>query len=639
MSTKRQIPAVVFSVAIHAAALVIMAMFQIAAGSTAQEFIIETVAIDEDREQEEFVQELDDQEVIAETLNVIAGSISTNVGGSNAALSQQTKIDHDNIIQDPNIQVNVGAENLPGLDTVGDDLGEAEVTGEVGAVVEGYGAALDRLTQELIRLMRSQRVLAVWLFDESESMKDDQADIQQRIHRVYEELKLVDSDGERVGITKKRAGGEILLTSINSFGTTFRTHTPKPTGDIRKILQAIDKIPVDRTGKENLCSAIMSAVNQFKGFASKRKVVFIVVSDESGDDGLLVEEALHQAKMIRAPIYLMGRESVFGSQYAYVRWRHPDTGHIHHLPIRRGPETPFAEQLQFDGFHKRSDAHMSGFGPYEQVRLCRDTGGIFFQLPHEQENLHDYDAKKYHMLDLREYLPSLSSRREYADELANRPFRMAIREVIVMLNPYDERYKNLDVPTGGHFWRIPARYFPQVNTRLERIKGTLDALTIAQMRLVAVAKLRGQEPSQRWRANYDLILAQLFAYRVRLFEYGIGLGQFAKAVPTRKFKNPKANAWSVGHGTDQLVMPTLEQEKFLKVSADQLKSAHQAALDRLAKVQTDHPNTPWDNRAKWELARKFGVSFREHYIPPPPPPRPKTAPTRPTPKPSPPPNL
>ncbi len=636
MSTKRQIPSVVFSVAIHCAALVIMAMFQIASTSTAKEFVIETVAIDEDREQEEFVQELDDQEVIAETLNVVAGSVSTNVGGSSAAMSQQTKIDHDNVIQDPDIQVNVGAENMPGLDTVGDDLGEAEVTGEVGAVVEGYGAALDRLTQELIRMMRSQRVLAVWLFDESESMKDDQADIQQRIHRVYEELKLVDTDGEKVGITKKRAGSEILLTSINSFGATYRTLTPKPTGDVRKILQAIDKIPVDRTGKENLCSAIMSAVNQFKGFASSRKVVFIIVSDESGDDGTLVEEALHQAKSIRAPIYLMGRESVFGYLYAYVRWQHPDTKRIHHLPIRRGPETPFAEALQFDGFHKRSDAHMSGFGPYEQVRLCRDTGGIFFQLPHEQENLHDYDAKKYHMLDLREYLPSLSSRREYADELANRPFRMAIREVIVMLNPYDDRYKNLDVPTGGHFSRIPARYFPQVSTRLERIKGTLDALTIAQMRLAAVAKLRDQEPSQRWRANYDLIMAQLFAYRVRLFEYGIGLGQFAKMVPTRKFKNPKANAWAVGHRADQLILPTPEQEQFLKVTGDQLKSAHQAALDRLAKVQTDHPNTPWANRAKWELARKFGVRFAEVVVTPPPP-RPKN--TKPTPKPSPPPNL
>jgi len=131
----------------------------------------------------------------------------------------------------------------------------------------------------------------------------------------------------------------------------------------------------------------------------------IVVSDESGDDGDpflppaadQLENALAVLKTHRSPIYILGRESVFGNFYAYVRWKHPQTGYVHRLPIRRGPEAPSAEQLLYDGFRRRFDSHMSGFGPYEQVRLARDSGGIFFQLPHEEENLNDFKKKQFSM--------------------------------------------------------------------------------------------------------------------------------------------------------------------------------------------------------------------------------------------------
>ena len=42
------------------------------------------------------------------------------------------------------------------------------------------------MTQELIRMMRSNRLHVVWLFDESESMKDDQQDLKARIAEALE---------------------------------------------------------------------------------------------------------------------------------------------------------------------------------------------------------------------------------------------------------------------------------------------------------------------------------------------------------------------------------------------------------------------------------------------------------------------
>ena len=138
--------------------------------------------------------------------------------------------------------------------------------------------------------------------------------------------------------------------------------------------------------------------------------------------------------------------------------------------------------------------------------------------------------------------------------------------------------------------------------------------------------------SVRWRASYDLMNAQLYAYRVRLFEYGIALHQYGQNMP-QLIKNPKSNRWSIRTGVAKLVMPTEEQEKLLKVTADELRAAHEQALRGLAQVEQDHPGTPWARRAGYERQRNFGASFHEHYF------APVTRSSKPRPKPTPPPKL
>src|SRR5262249_26424295 len=213
--------------------------------------------------------------------------------------------------------------------------------------------------------------------------------LKERIHRVYEELKLFDDDVK----------ADVLLSAIVSFGHDVHFMLPrkKPTDNIPTIMKAIDDIPIDKTGVENTCEAISTVINEYRRQAvqTKRKLVLVVISDESGDDGDKVEETLRLARGASAPIYFLGREAVFGNLYAYVRWIHPQTGGLHLLPVRRGPDTPYAEVLPFDGFRHREDAAMSGFGPYEQVRLSRDTGGIFFILPNEEANVNEPDFRQY----------------------------------------------------------------------------------------------------------------------------------------------------------------------------------------------------------------------------------------------------
>ncbi|RPI81836.1 MAG: VWA domain-containing protein, partial [Planctomycetaceae bacterium] len=451
---RRSASGIVVSLLLHVAALGLLAGLTMVGESPDLSLAIESIFNDLDRSPEEFTKALNEDLQIAEQINVVAGGAlgagagSAGGGGGSVQVAEQ-KIDQAESMNDPLVVPNVGSLSVPGIDRLGDELGSEQVIGETGALVEGYGPALDRLTQELVRLMRQNKILVVWLFDESGSMRDDQKELKERIHKVYEELKLFEND----------APPDVMLSAIVSFGKElhFQTNRKKPTSDQKAILRAIDNIPVDKTGVENTCQSIAAVLDEYKAFYTKgkRKVVVVVISDESGDDGEHVEDARRKAQAIHSPIYVLGRESVFGYLYAHVRWVHPQTGGTHYLPVRRGPETPFAEQLPFDGFRRRFDAAMSGFGPYEHVRLSRDTGGIFFQLPHEEQDLNDFDARKYAALDLKEYVPDLDARRNYAERRDKSPLRKVVWEVIGLVNPFDERNRELEIPIENWYSREP----------------------------------------------------------------------------------------------------------------------------------------------------------------------------------------
>jgi hypothetical protein len=117
------------------------------------------------------------------------------------------------------------------------------------------------------------------------------------------------------------------------------------------------------------------------------------------------------------------------------------------------------------------DASLSGFGPYEQVRLCRDTGGIFFMLPNEEENINDPDSRKYAALDLKEYTPDIAARRDYVERRDKSPFRHAGWATIALLNPFDPKNKEMEIPIDNWYSVNPADYTPPVTDALARCLG------------------------------------------------------------------------------------------------------------------------------------------------------------------------
>ena len=470
---------------------------------------------------------------------------------------------------------------------------DGEVKGEARDIVDSYQTALDRLAQEILWMLDEGPVLAVWCFDQSESMKDDQQEIRERIDTVYAQLGL-----------SNRTRNKALLTGVTSFGQGFFDHTRhQPTNSLEKIKAAINEVPVDKSGFEMMCSAVGRTINTYRDLAKRRQFALILVSDESGDrenNVAFLEQAINVAKNADCKVYVLGREAVFGYPYAYMRWRHPQTNRMHWLQIDRGPESGFPDQLQTNGFRRRRDAFSSGFGPFEQARLAYETNGIFFMLPSVETKLVRATKVRYDMEALRPYRPDLRARGAVLADRGKYPLHGLIWQVIQDLNPHAKNNAKA-IEMRMDFSLNPQQFLQQARREQSKAKLQLTYMDQAEQALLAAAKLREQEADPRWQANYDLILAQLVAYQARIYEYGVALDVFIakpKTAPAQKGQRFLAS-WRIH---------TMKQ-----VRTEEAKPYIDRARSMFSEIKNEHPGSPWAARANWELARGFGVDVRPNY--------------------------
>ncbi|MBA4016610.1 MAG: hypothetical protein C0483_05430 [Pirellula sp.] len=527
------------------------------------------------------------------------GPVNEDISDAVAAAIRQPKLPNSVSLVTNALSVEVGVMNLlhGSRERMQVDVPEG-TRGEPLASVRGIDDAMDRITQEILNRLAHRKLLIVWLFDESESMQDDRADISARVHRVYEELKLSGT-----------AKGDALISSVMSYGAGVTLHTKLPTSDHLKVEAAIAGIPNDPSGKEMMCGAINAALAQHQTIAqqSGRQLISILVTDESGDmttNHTDLESTIAAARAARCPIYILGREAVFGYPYAHLRWIDPETKISFWLRIDRGPETPDPEQLQVDGIHRRHDAHPSGFGPYEQARLARQTGGVFFLLPSPEANLWRRDDRIYDADAMRPYLPDLSARGDYAVERDKHPMRAALWKVITDLNPY--------LPPRGalvqvRFWDWPidpAAFAREAETNIKKAQTLEQYFALAQRELEKVRSQRDRDPSLRWRANFDTTYAQTIAYQARLREYVAYIKAFnvsPKAIKNVLGPARPTNAWDGAYIARTLVNDSETQQM------------RERATALYRQTLKDHAGTPWAARAEFELARGFGIELREDY--------------------------
>jgi hypothetical protein len=471
-----------------------------------------------------------------------------------------------------------------------DLIGGGKIAGDPLFEASEIGVALDQLAREILRHLKDHKLTVVWLFDESTSMQDDQKAIVAKFDRVSSELKV------NVDPNKKAAGA--LNHAIIGFGQATDFVLEKPRDDIDLIGRTIKKLRIDSTGVENTMRAIRDVVDRYANLIrSDRKLVIVLVTDESGDDGDGVEEAKQALKKYKVPLYVIGRQSLFGYPFAHHRYMDPVTKDVYYPLIRRGPETADVENYQWDGLYDRWDEQPSGFAPYELARLTRESGGIYFLLPSEEFMRVRKREQAYKSTQLKEYLPEYDNRMSYVERRNTSPLRQSIYAIIMQGKNFIYR-REFPIDTG--------ELVKAAHVEGEKAGLRLNDLLEVQNRLEALAKIRDREPEKRWQAHYELMLAQTVAFQVKAYEYRALMASIISAPPQPKGP-PAADmmiTWVVDHTKKPIAARNLTAKKY-------------ADAERLLKaVIAKHPKTPWADLAQDTLDRGFSVVLNEwHHNP------------------------
>jgi len=491
------------------------------------------------------------------------------------------------LVDSPQVMPDLPKDPVSGLKNL---LGKAPsaLPGRSQALVDDYNQAMDRITQEILRALARGKVLVIWCFDQSESMKDDQQEVRARLERVYRELGMSEA-----------ASGDVLMTAVTSFGERFIAHTERPTTDLEAIREAIDAVPVDPSGEEMMCTAVLQSIAMYEEYAKRqsRQMALIVVTDESGnreENEAYLEATISRAEAAECRVYVLGREAVFGYPYARLRWVHPQTGRVHQLPMDRGPETAFLEALQTDGFKPRSDARPSGYGPYAQSRLAWRTGGIFFMLPTVEADLIGGERCRYDPVVMQSYRPDLRSREQILIDGRRNPLHALVWRIVNDTDPQRPEVARM-MDLRRRFSADMAEFRRQAQEAGAKADLYFAGLRQGVKELDARQRARDQEDSRRWQANYDLIRAQLVAYAARVHLYRTAIDAAAKKLivtPTVLPPDKRLVAWRIREHTGAPIDDT---------AADMLNRAKELYLA----VVEDHRGTPWAARAEWELKRSF----------------------------------
>ena len=524
----------------------------------------------------------------ASNIGGAAPSATPSVSKAGRAVGEKTSLPTIASIAAPS-----GLKLMPSRPTA--DLGGGgKIGGDVTFTAGDVGAALDQIAREILRHVGQHKVVVAWMFDESVSMRDDQKEVKKRFDRVVNELKINTPDEEPPKGNRKRSAGPPLSHAIVGFGDDVHFEQEKPTADIESIGKAIDHLRVDSTGKENTMSAVAKVISHYGNLiSSDRKLLIVLVTDESGDDGEYVEEARQAAIAREVPVYVIGRQALFGFRKLQVTYKDPVTKDNYWVHIDRGPETADVEALQWDGIHTRWDEQPSGFAPYELARLAKDTTGIYFLLPSEEESRTHRREMAYSMATLKEYVPDYESRTAYAERRQKSEFRRTLYEIIQETRKYPFRHA---------YPVIPAQMLDAVAQDLPGVTERLNILIAIEKRLRGMEKNRNRETERRWQAAYDLMLAQIVTYQIKAYEYRACLLEM-QANPPKPSKMPTPEltvAWWLNHSHE------------MKAPKEKTEKVYAEAMRLLKLVIERHPKTPWADLAQDEINRGFSVHRDEH---------------------------
>lgn len=481
------------------------------------------------------------------------------------------------------------------------------VKGAAGVGTTGAEGAIDRITADILRSLEDRPTLVVWMFDQSGSLNRQRVDILRRFDRIYQELGMIEAAGNPAF---KKHSDKPLLTSIIAFGNDMQFMTEKPTDNLSEIKSAVEAIEQDTSGIERVFSTVYTAAERFRKYrhdSPARNVLFLVVSDEIGDDVAGLDKTVNICRRNEIPVYVIGIPAPFGHRETFVKYVDPDPAYDQtpqFVPVNQGPETllPEVVRLQFLGAEDPNPMD-SGFGPYALTRLCYETGGIYFTV-HPNRNVNrevrrgeidDFSAHLKHFFDpnvMRQYRPDYVSAEEYSRRVSKSKTRMSLLKAAEM-----STLAQLETP-NRRFVKADEAAFVNALTEAQKAAAILEPRLNTLYEVLKIGEAdRATETTPRWQAGYDLAMGRVMAAKVRAEGYNAMLAAAKRGL---KFSNEKNNTWVL-----------LSTNDFS--TGSQLAKAGTQAQEYLERVVREHPGTPWAMMAELELKTPLGWKWREEF--------------------------
>jgi hypothetical protein len=369
--------------------------------------------------------------------------------------------------------------------------------------------------------------------------------------------------------------------------------------DVTPLINLVEKIPDDTSGKEVVFEAVGTAVEKWRTFRKNdgtwNKLVFIV-TDERGDDAEQnLESVIASCKRAKTRVFTMGNAAIFGQKHGFVRWVSED-GQEDYLPVDQGPETAYPEGLQLPSWGDGGDWQLrqmsSSYGPYALTRLSSETGGMYLIAEESRGRTFDQEI-------MRNYAPDYRPLKQADEDIRRNNAKAAL--VTTSELTYDEKkgIRSLPVPTlvfGAYNDNVlrseiveAQKPVAQVDYDIKRLLSSLESGEKDRERI--------REP--RWRAAYDLAMGRLLALRARYFGYNNMLA--AMRTSPRPFTQPNTNEW-VLRPSDQ-------------VDSVDVKKIAEKARKYLQRVIDEHTGTPWALLAEKELRMNMGWTWAESARP------------------------
>lgn len=449
----------------------------------------------------------------------------------------------------------------------------------------GTSATATYLTDTIRAATDYGPTLVVWVVDRTDSAQAIRFDTLATIRSIY-----------------AGNGSPQLLSAVIGYGQRV-DGLPEPTPDGQAVIDAFAKLPRDDSGREVTFTALRSAAERYLPFRTqeRREVLFVLVTDETGDDASEAESTIALLKKHVMPVYVVTVPAPLGKPHLgdmKAEARSDGTP-----GVVFGPESREVEMVAIESIGGNYDLDVldSGFGPFTLEWLARASDGKllasrptysasgFFGLPGSEWPTSR--ARQFDAAVMKKYAPDYVSAAEYEALLnANSAARALVAAAKL---PRAEVRTQLNLTFAK---RNEAQFAKDLSKAQQGAAKLEPAIERLYETLFDGEADRAKLTAPRWQAGYDVAMGRTCAAKARIEGYNAMLALLKQG---KNFERPDSKTWR------------LEPAENSAQAGSAINKLVERSQTYLKRVSAEHPGTPWALIAERELQEQVGWKWVE----------------------------